>query len=311
MDSDLKTPLMLDLPFHAHAREDHPYLESSLASLGTHELEACLLDNGGRRTLKVLLDGSLIYKSGDIMPAVEWFDLCREGGYRPRSDWDRDPVAILFHGVLPAMAEQWKVFPLPYEKDGFPEGVDSLSTMQKAHLAFTSHLSEFSTRGAAAQIAKMFSRLPLRAVVLHDRQEQRGDYLGNALDESYIGIDLILGLRPDYPVRLGKVSLFSSGTMRWSPWITGGRWTNDGREFTAKENVADFLRASGLLVEPLAGFEAAFDALIQNYAAFMNEVVERYLTVYPASIPWRHDRVNQYLHCSVATRPSMRVQTWC
>ncbi len=294
MEQELKIPHMLDLPFQVQVMQDHPYLESSRATLGRHELKAYVLDNGDQKTLRVLLDGTLIYKSGDVMPSVDWFSLCREGGYRPRFDWDCDPVTILFQGVLPAMAEKWTEFPLPYKEDGFPEGVDSLATLQQVHAAFVARLNEASARGAEAQIAKMFARLPLRAVVLHDHPEQRVDYLGNALDEAYVGIDLILGNKPDAPVRLGKVSLSSTGGMRWSPWLTGGCWANEGREFVAGETVTDFLRASGLQVEPMTGFEQAFDILIDNYAAFMNEVVERYLSVYPATIPWHHDLENQY-----------------
>jgi hypothetical protein len=310
MEPALKTLLMLDLPFQPQTMEAHSYLECSRATLGGHELEANLMESGGQKILRVVLDGALIYTSGDTMPSVEWFDLCREGGYSPRFDWDRDPVTILFRGVLPAMIGNWTEPALLFKQDGLPEGVESLATLQKAHLAFTSRDGEVSERGAAAQIAKMFARLPLRAVALHDRPEQRACYLGNALDESYIGIDLIFGSRLDFPVRLGKVSLFSMGNMRWSPWRTGGRWANNGREFIAEQNVSDFLRASGLLVEPMVGFEEAFDTFIQNYAAFMNEFVERYLTVYPASIPWNHGRGSHYLPCPVATRPGMRVLTF-
>lgn len=298
MEPQEKIPLMLDLPFHARVMEDHPYLESSRASLGGHELEAYVLDDGDLKTLRVLLDGELIYKSGDVMPAMEWFNVCREGGYHPRFDWDRDPVTILFHSVLPAMAEKWTEFPLPYEEDGCPEGVESLATLQQVHTAFIARLGEAPASGAAAQVAEIFAQLPLRAVVLHDRPEQRVDYLGNALDEAYVGIDLILGNKPEAPARLGKVSLSSTGGMRWSPWLAGGRWANDGREFVAGEKAADFLRASGLSMEPLPDFEEAFDTLIENYATFMNEALERYLAVYPAAIPWHHDLGNQYLNRS-------------
>lgn len=299
MEPESKIPLLLDLPFKPRVMQDHPYLESSRASLGSHELEAYVLDDGDSKTLRILLDAVLIYKSGDVMPSVEWFNVCREGGYRPRFDWDRDPVMILFHGILPAMAEKWTEFPLPYEEGGFPEGVVSLATLQEAHAAFIARLGTASATGAAAQIAEVFAKLPLRAVVLHDRPEQRVDYLGNALDEAYVGIDLILGNQPDASVRLRKVSLASTGGMRWSPWLPGGRWANDGREFVAAETAADFLRASGLAMEPMTDFEKAFDILIENYATFMNETVERYLAVYPAGIPWHHDLGNQYEQRSV------------
>ncbi len=299
MEPGPKTAFMLDLPFQSRVVKDHPYLESSLASLGAHELEAFVLDDGDQKTLRVLLDGALIYKTGDVVPAAEWFNVCREGGYRPRFDWDWDPVTILFLSVLPAMAEHWTEFPLPFEEDGFPEGVDSLATLQKAHAAFIAHLAETPESGAVAQVTEMFAHLPLRAVVLHDRAEQRVDYLGNALDEAYVGIDLVFGRKPEAPARLAKVSLSSTGGMRWSPWLPGGRWANDGREFVAGEKAGDFLRASGLWLEPLAGFEAAFENLMGNYAAFMDEVVERYLAVYPAVIPWHHDLGNQYLQRTV------------
>jgi hypothetical protein len=63
------------------------------------------------------------------------------------------------------------------------------------------------------------------------------------------------------------------------------------------------LRASGLRMEPLEGFEGAFETLIEHYAAFMDESVERYLEVYPAAISWHHDLVNQYeKHSVIAAR---------
>ena len=300
MEPPRKSTLMLDLPFHSQVMEDHPYLEYSRASLGDHELEAYALDDGDEKTLRVMLDGTLIYKSGEAMPTAEWFSLCEEGGYRARFDWDRDPVTILFQDVLSAMAEKWTEFPLPCGEDGFPECVVSLATLQDGHAAFISHLGEVYAKGPEGQVAQMFTHLPLRAVVLHDRPEQRVDYLGNALDEAYVGIDLILGNDPEIPARLGKVSLSSTGGMRWSPWLPGGRWANEGREFVASEKGSDFLRASGLSMQPMEGFEDAFGTLIKSYAAFMEESVARYLSVYPAAIPWHHDLRNQYLHHSVA-----------
>lgn len=299
MEPDLKVSFMLNLPFKPRVMQDNPYLESSRASLGGHELEAYVLDDGDSKTLRVLLDAVLIYKSGDVMPGAEWFNLCREGGYRPRFDWDRDPVMILFQGVLPAMAKKWTEFPLPYEDGSSPDGVVSLATLQEAHAAFIARLDAASAKGATAQIAEMFAGLPLRAVVLHDRPEQRVDYLGNALDEAYVGIDLIFGHEPETAVRLGKVSLASTGGMRWSPWLAGGHWANEGKEFIAEEKAADFLRASGRSMDPMPGFEEAFDILIENYATFMDETVERYLAVYPAAIPWHHDLQNQYEQRSV------------
>jgi hypothetical protein len=300
MQTPPKPAIMLDLAFHARVLADHPYLESSRAALGSHELEAHVLDDGVLKTLRVHMDGALIYQSGDAMPAAEWFKVCREGGYRPRFDWDRDPVTILFHGVLPAMAEGWTEFALPYDADGYPEGVASLKTLQEAHAAFVARLLQAAPEGAAAQVAELFAHLPLRALVLHDRPEERVDYLGNALDEAYVGLDLILANTPEHAVRLGKVSLSSTGGMRWSPWLPGGRWTNGGREFVAEETAADFLLASGLGLTPVEGFGQAFDGVIQAYAAFMDGPVDRYLAVFPAAIPWHHDPGNQYLHRSVS-----------
>jgi hypothetical protein len=290
---------MLDLPFQVQVTEDHPYLESSRASLGKHEMEVYVLDDGDRKTLRVLLDGSPIYTAGDAMPAAAWFKLCDEGGYSPLLDWDQDPVTILFHAVLPEMAEKWTEFPLPYGERGFPKGVVSLATLQDLHLAFVARLADGLSGPAASQAAGVLARLPLRAVVLHDRTEQRVDYLGNALDEAYIGIDLVLGSERGKETRIGKVSLSSTGGMRWSPWLLGGRWANNGREFAAGQTAWDFLRASGLQEEPQEGFESAFGLLIQDYAKAMDEAVERYRAAYPAAIPWHHDLANQYLHHSV------------
>ena len=296
-----KTSLTLHHPFKARVVEDSPYLESSRATLGDHVLEAHVLDDGGQKTLRVHLDESLIYELGDAMPGAAWFDVCREGGYRPRIHWDRDPVTILFREVLPAMAESWTEFGLPYDENGFPDGVMSLVTLQDAHEAFRSRLPETSEISAASQAAAMFARIPLHAVVLHDRPEQRVDFLKNALDEAYVGIDLVFDGVPEAPVRLTKVSLSSTGGMRWSPWLPGGNWTNEGREFVATQGAGDFLRASGAHLDVVAGFDEAFEILIKEYAAAMDPVVERYRAVYPAAIPWHHDLANQYLHHSVVT----------
>ena len=153
-----ETSLSLNLPFRSRVLENHPYLESSRAYLGDHELEAHVLDDGGQKILRVHLDRALIYEAGDAMPGPAWFDLCREGGYRPGINWDRDPITILFREVLPAMAESWTEFGLPYEENGFPEGVISLVTLQETHDAFRSRLPETIESSAASQSAAMFAR---------------------------------------------------------------------------------------------------------------------------------------------------------
>lgn len=291
-----KIPYTLRLPFRLGVVRDHPYLQASSASLGGHKLEAHVLDDGGKKLFRVHLDESLIYEDGDIMPAPDWFQLCREGGYRPRIHWDKDPVTILFREVLPAMTTSWTGIELPYEEGGFPEGVVSLVTLQDAHEAFRSRLPDTPNGSAASHVAAMFARVRLRAVVLHDRPEQRVDYLGNSLDESYLGIDLMFGGSRGTAARLSKVSLASTGGMRWSPWLPGGHWANDGREFGATQGASDFMRASGVVMEINADFNEAFNDLVTAYAAAMDPVVESYRAAYPVGIPWNHDLFNQYLN---------------
>jgi hypothetical protein len=281
-----KNAFTLSLPFHRQAVAAHPYLELARATLGAHQLEARIQDEGSQKTLHVDLDGHPIYTWGDAMPGPAWFDLCQEGGYRPRFHWDRDPMTILFREVLPSMAASWTEFGLPYSGTGFPEGVIHLVALQRAHEAFRFRMLDKSSSQSDAQVAAMFARIPLRAIVLHDRPAQRLEELGSAADEGYLGIDLIFGGSHRAAARLTKVSLSNIRSDRWSPWFPGGHWVNGGREFVSTQGITDFLRASGAERNLVAGFGMAFGSLLKEYAATMNPYVDSYCAMYPKPIPW-------------------------
>ncbi|HJW09454.1 MAG TPA: hypothetical protein VJ483_07435, partial [Holophagaceae bacterium] len=102
---------ILSDPLRVLDSEDHPYLETALATLGSHELALSYSKareaKEGRPEFKVFLDGELIYEMGDASPARAWFLLCRELGFDPARHWDWDPALILFQQVIPAMTQEW------------------------------------------------------------------------------------------------------------------------------------------------------------------------------------------------------------
>ncbi|MDE3032988.1 MAG: hypothetical protein KGI56_04925, partial [Acidobacteriota bacterium] len=96
---------ILGAPLKVMRREDHPYQETDLATLGRHEVVLTRLQPPGPNPgCRIFLDGHAIYAPGDAAPGASWFDLCRELGYEPRRHWDWDPALILFQQVVPALA---------------------------------------------------------------------------------------------------------------------------------------------------------------------------------------------------------------
>lgn len=280
--------------------EDHPYLETALATLGRHEL--ALSFSAAREQdpeLKLFLDGRLVFELGMTSPDRAWFELCRELGYDPRLHWDWDPALILFRQVMPAMARDWHEHPLPFNPLGIPDGVVCLATLQEAFEARVQLLRKRVNQHpspAHEAVAACFERLPLRAVIFHDDPQRRVDFVGNPVDEPYMGVFLYLGERRETAALISRATLHATGGMKWSPWLTGGDWVNGGREFVMTQGPASFLRAANLPDQRPEGFFEAFKKDLAFLCQGLEPLVEVYREGYPAGIPWHRDPRTRYLN---------------
>lgn len=280
--------------------EDHPYLETALATLGRHEL--ALTFSAAREQdpeLKLFLDGRLIFEIGMSSPDRPWFELCRELGYDPHLHWDWDPALILFRQVMPAMARDWHEHALPYNQLGIPDGVICLATLQEAFEARVQLLRrrvEQHPEAAHQTVADCFTRLPLRAVIFHDDPQRRVDFVGNTVDEPYMGVFLYLGERRETAALISRATLHATGGMKWSPWLPGGDWVNGGREFVMTQGPASFLRAADLPDHRPEGFFEAFRKDLAFLCQGLEPLVEAYREAYPAGIPWHRDPRTRYLN---------------
>ncbi len=280
--------------------EDHPYLETALATLGHHELALTYsAAREGDPELKLFLDGRLAFELGMGSPDRAWFEVCRELGYDPHLHWDWDPALILFRQVLPAMAKEWHEHGLPFNQLGVPDGVICLATLQEAFEARVQLLRkrvEQHPDPAAQAVAECFERLPLRAVIFHDDPQRRVDFVGNAVDEPYMGVFLYLGERRETAALISRATLQATGGMKWSPWLPGGDWVNGGREFVMTQGPASFLRAAGLPDLRPEGFFEAFRKGMAFLCQGLEPLVETYREAYPAGIPWHRDPRTRYLN---------------
>lgn len=279
--------------------EDHPYLETALAVLGRHEI-ALNYSPAPKEELRIFLDGERIFDLGEASPAEPWFRVCQELGFDAEAHWDLDPTLILFHQVLPRMAEGWHEAPLPYSEEGVPEGVVSLAKLKQVWDEGLEVLRQRTHGEPMAELAvACFERLPLRAVVFHDDHRKRTDYMGNGLDEPFLGVFLRLGASNARRVTVAKATLMGAGGLKWSPWRPGGDWKEDGRDFLATRGAESFLRASGLGEHPPAGFREAFDHALEVLTRGLDPVVEAYRNAYPATIPWHRDKDTRYLQRNI------------
>ena len=98
---------ILGAPLKVLQQEDHPYHETTLATLGRHELGLCRKELATGPSCELFLDGRSIFLPGSAAPGRAWFEVCRELGYEPASHWDWDPALILFQQVVPALAADW------------------------------------------------------------------------------------------------------------------------------------------------------------------------------------------------------------
>lgn len=279
--------------------EDHPYLETALGTLGSHELAVHLSPGDPERKVaaefRIFLDGAEIYELGQGAPAAPWFALCREQGFDAERQWDWDPTLILFQQVIPRLTQGWHEVALPYTDLGVPEGILCLATLRRAWQERASLLPHKGGDSSRALVSELFSLLPLRAVTFHDDPDRRVDYLGNPLDAPYLGEYLHLGAHPETAVTLCRMTLLGTGGMKWSPWLPGGAWSAQGREFHATQGIADFLRAAGLHRDLPVGFPEAFRTALGQLCSHLEPFVEAYREALPTGVRWHRDPKNRYL----------------
>ncbi len=280
--------------------EDHPYLESARGRLGAHEVAVHLAGDWHRKEhypeFRVFLNGSEIFEWGDPSPSKEWSTLCHQLGYAAERHWDWDPALILFQQVIPALALHWHEIPLPFGPAGVPAGVTCLATLRASLADWVTKLERPNPNPVDDLMAVLFLKLPLRAVILHDDPERRVDFVGNPLDAPYMGEFLYLGEDRDTAAVLSRMTLSSTGGMRWSPWLPGGDWSHQGREFAATQGPRHFLRAARLPEAVPEGFNEAFKRTLDALSQFMEPLVEAYRETCPTGIPWHRDPKNRYVN---------------
>lgn len=293
----------LNQPLKVLESEDHPYLETALGTLGGHEVAVHLAPGDPARNLqvefRVFLDGQEAFELGNATPGRGWFQLCQELGFQADAHWDWDPALILFQQVIPALARDWREVELPYNDAGVPEGVLCLGTLRRTWNERVRLLHTRPAAGAEGLVADLFQRLPLRAVILHDDPERRVDFVGNPLDAPYLGEFLHLGIDRTRAVNVSRVTLQGTGGMRWSPWLPGGAWRGEGREFTATQGPEQFLRSAGLEGPLPDGFKGLFKVTLDRLCAHLEPFVEAYRESYPAGVTWHRDPKDRYLERTI------------
>jgi hypothetical protein len=294
---------ILNQPLNVLASEDHPYLETALGTLGGHEVAVHLApgdpDQNVQGEFRIFLDGVEVFEMGDATPGRPWFQLCQELGFEAEAHWDWDPALILFQQVIPALAQDWHEVELPYTDAGVPEGVLCLGTLRRTWNERVRLLHTHPVVGADRLVADLFHRLPLRAVVLHDDPERRVDFVGNPMDTPYLGEFLHLGVDRARSVVVSRVTLQGTGGMRWSPWLPGGAWRGEGREFVGSQGPQQFLEAAGLGAAAPEGFKGLFKSTLERLCAHLEPFVEAYRESYPAGVAWHRDPKDRYLERTI------------
>lgn len=279
------------------ASEDQPYLGSATGRLGGHEIALTFAPEGaGGNEVRVFLDGAVIFEPGQAGPGAPWFRACRALGFDAERHWDLDEALILFEQVLPALAAEWEEVSLP---EGLPEGLVSLRTVQGAWERGVRSLQERARGEAAEQAAACFARLPLRTLTFHDDPRQREDFVGNNLDEPFLGIFARLGPDPTRRITLSRATLHATGGMKWSPWRLGGDWKEGDRDFLATRDPGELLRAAGLEGPVPEGFRSAVGEAVASLGKALDPAVASYQATHPVGIPWHRDPRTRYLHHTI------------
>lgn len=272
---------ILGAPLKVLRQEDHPYRETTLATLGRHELGLSRRDTLHGPSCEFFLDGRSIFLPGAAAPSRAWFDLCRELGYEPARHWDWDPTLILFHQVVPALAADWHEPPLALDAQGLPDGVLSLAGLRQTFAEAVAGLRQEHLGPVAAKVAETFEWLPLRAVVFHDDAQLPLDFEGTGPCGR---VSLWLGIHRDRPVVL-------EGQSPAGP--VPRRWVSEGLGDCPSSVV--FLRAAGLDPEPPKGFESILQSALGQLCRWMEGPLDAYRRTYPVGISWHHGRRERLL----------------
>ncbi|MBK8788879.1 MAG: hypothetical protein KA743_01250 [Geothrix sp.] len=271
---------ILSAPLRVLRQEDHPYRETTLATLGRHELGLCRRATSAGPGCELFLDGRSIYLPGSPAPERPWFELCRELGYEPARHWDWDPALILFQQVVPALASDWHEPPLSLTSQGVPEGVLSLADLRQTFAEAVAALRREFSGPVGAKVVETFEWLPLRAVVFHDDVQLPLDFEGTGPGGR---VSLWLGIHHERPVVLEGQS----------PAASGRRWTTENLDLRGPAEA--FLTAAGLDPEPPKGFEATLQAALDRLCHWMEAPLDAYRRTYPVGISWHHGRRERLL----------------
>jgi hypothetical protein len=271
---------ILGAPLKVLRQEDHPYHETTLATLGRHELGLCRRETSDGLACELFLDGRSIFLPGAAAPERAWFNLCRELGYEPARHWDWDPALILFQQVVPALAADWHQPPMALNAQGLPEGVVSLAGLRQTFAEAVAGLRRDRPAPVAAKVAETFEWLPLRAVVFHDDAQLPLDFEGTGPCGR---VSLWLGIHHERPVVIEGQS----------PTPISHGWMAEGSVGRPTSEV--FLHAAGLDPEPPKGFEAALQAALERLCHWMEAPLDAYRRTYPVGISWHHGRRERLL----------------
>lgn len=266
---------ILGAPLKVLRQEDHPYRETTLATLGRHELGLCRRESARGQSCELFLDGRSVFLPGSAAPERAWFELCRELGYEPARHWDWDPALVLFQQVVPALAVDWHEPPLPLNTLGLPDGVLSLAGLRQTFAEAVAGLRREHPGPVGAKVAETFEWLPLRAVVFHDDDQLALDFEGTGPCGR---VSLWLGIHHDRPVVIGGQS----------PAHAPRRWVVE--DLCGQPAAETFLLAAGLNPEPPKGFDAALQAALQWLCHWLEEPLDAYRRTYPVGISWHHGR---------------------
>lgn len=272
---------VLGAPLKVLRQEDHPYHETTLATLGRHELSLHRRETVAGPGCELFLDGRSIFLPGAAAPSGAWFDLCRELGYEPARHWDWDPALILFQQVVPALAADWHEPPMALNALGLPEGVLSLAGLRQTFAEAVAGLRREHLGPVGAKVAETFEWLPLRAVVFHDDAQLPLDFEGTGPCGR---VSLWIGIHRDRSVLLEGRSPATSAPRRWVIEDLGNRLPSEA-----------FLLAAGLDPEPPKGFEAALQSALKQLCHRMEGPLDAYRRTYPVGISWHHGRRERLL----------------
>jgi len=264
---------ILSAPLKVLRQEDHPYRETTLATLGRHELGLCRRETAAGPSCELFLDGHSIFLPGSAGPSRAWFELCRELGYEPARHWDWDPALILFHQVIPALAADWHEPPLALNAQGLPDGVLSLASLRQAFAEAVAGLRRGHPGPVGAKVAETFEWLPLRAVVFHDDAQLPLDFEGTGPCGR---VSLWLGIHRDRAVVIEGLS----------PAPASHRWLATGH--LSHQDAETYLLAAGLDPEPPKGYVNALHAGMNQLCHWMEAPLDAYRRTYPVGISWHH-----------------------